>query len=73
MKKQISIHPVGCKIEIIGGSVYPKEESWQFLCPCCREPMKARLTWDKEACEFSFEILPINSKNETKHNVKKET
>jgi hypothetical protein len=62
LKKSVKMELVGCKVEIIGGSVYPKEESWSPLCPCCGKPLKIRLWFDDEACEFS---LSINSQEQT--------
>ena len=56
VKKSIKIEAIGSRIEIIGGSIYPKEESWKFLCPCCRKWLKAKLTFDDEACEFQLTI-----------------
>jgi len=52
----IKFEAVGSRIEIIGGSIYPKEEGWQFLCPHCRKWLKGGLKWNQEACEFQFEI-----------------
>ena len=53
VKKSIKIEAIGSRIEIIGGSIYPKEESWKFLCPCCRKWLKAKLTFDDEAASFN--------------------
>lgn len=52
----IRFEAIGSRIEIIGGSIYPKEESWSFLCPCCGKWLKGKLVWDQEACEFSFSV-----------------
>jgi len=57
-KKSIKIEAVGSRIEIIGGSIYPKEEGWSFPCPCCEKWLRAKLHWDQGATEFQLTILP---------------
>jgi len=54
--KSIKFEVVGSRIEIIGGSIYPKEEGWSFLCPCCEKWLKAKLSWNQGACEFNFHV-----------------
>jgi len=53
----IKFEVIGSQIQIIGGSIYPKEEGWSFPCPCCSKWLKARLSWDQDACEYDFQIL----------------
>lgn len=67
MKKALKFEVVGSKIEIIGGSIYPKEESWSPLCPYCSKPLKIRLYWDQEACEFSLSIDCVETVNSKSH------
>ena len=65
MKRSVKIQAVGCRIEIIGGSVYPKEEGWHFQCGKCGEWHTAKLRWDQDACEFNLTILPDVVEGET--------
>jgi len=57
MRKSIKFEAIGSKIEIIGGSIYPKEESWNTLCPHCEKPLKIALVWNQDACEFQLIIV----------------
>jgi hypothetical protein len=65
MKKSIKLEAVGSKIEIIGGSIYPKEESWHFQCQDCGAWHTAKLWFDDEAVEFSLTILLDRKEEET--------
>jgi len=62
VKKSIKIEAIGSRVEIIGGSICPKEEAWKFLCPCCGKWLKAKLAFDNEACEFQLTILEDEKK-----------
>ena len=53
---RIPIEAIGSRIEIIGGSIYPKEESWKTPCPHCKKWLKIRLTFDEQASEFQVTI-----------------
>lgn len=53
-KHRISIEAIGSRIKIIGGSIYPKEETWKMPCPQCKKWLKIHLTFDEEACEFQI-------------------
>ena len=52
--KSVKFEVIGSQIQIIGGSIYPKEESWSPLCPHCGKPLKIKLVWDNDACEFQL-------------------
>jgi hypothetical protein len=56
LRKTFPIEAFGCKIEIIGGTVSPKEEAWNPLCPHCAKPLFVKLFFDNEACEWSMLI-----------------
>jgi hypothetical protein len=56
VKKSVKFEAVGSRIEIIGGNIYPKKESWKPLCPHCGKPLRITLTWVQEACEFQLEM-----------------
>lgn len=66
MKRSIKFEAVGSRIEIIGGSIYPKEEGFTIHCHKCGAIHKVRLTWDQEACEFSLIVVPSESKEVSK-------
>jgi len=56
-KKSIKFEAVGSKIEIIGGSIYPKEESWNPPCPYCGKRLRLKLVWNQDVCEFQLLLL----------------
>lgn len=55
-KHSIHIEAVGSQIQIIGGSISPKEETWKTPCPKCGKWLKIHLFFDNEACEWSITI-----------------
>ena len=59
-EKSIKFEAINSQIQIIGGSIYPKEESWSPLCPHCEKKFKIRLVWDQDACEFQLIISKGN-------------
>jgi len=57
MKKSIKFEAINSQIQIIGGSIYPKEESWSPLCPHCGKGLRISLVWDNDAFEFQLIIV----------------
>lgn len=56
------IEAIGGKVEIIGSSVYPKEESWTSSCPNCQKLLRVKLSWDNDAFEYDIEVLEAEAK-----------
>lgn len=57
LSKSIKFEVIGGKVEIIGSSIYPKEETWKPFCPHCGKSLHIRLVWDQDACEFQLIII----------------